>query len=293
MGPGGSDGVELRVPAGVAPSTVVVGVIGFPVAHSLSPLLHNTAFAHLGIDWTSFPFPVRPGRSAAALVDARRLGIRGLSVTMPHKEDVAATVANLTYAADRLGAVNCVVDERGSWLGDNTDGAGLVAALARGGRFVPEGRRCLVVGAGGAGRAVVAALGDAGAAEVVVVNRTRERAVAAAGLAGPAGRVGAVDDAAAMDLVVNATPAGMDDVAGGPEGWPVDPALLGPGQVVVDLVYHPTLTPWLAAAAGRGASTMNGLGMLVHQAALQIERWTGLEAPVDAMWTAVADEGGA
>jgi shikimate dehydrogenase len=269
----------------------VVGVIGFPVTHSLSPLLHNTAFAHLGVDWVSVGFTVQPGRGAAALAGARDLGVRGLSVTMPHKEDVAAAVEGRTPVAARLGAVNCVADDDGVWLGDNTDGAGLVAALARGGRFIPAGRRCLVVGAGGAARAVVAALGDAGAAEVVVVNRTPARAAVAASLAGPAGRVGAADDARAADLVVNATPAGMGDVDGGPTGWPVDPALLGPGQVVVDLVYHPPETPWLAAAAQRGATTMNGLGMLVHQAALQVERWTGLEAPVDAMWGAAVGPG--
>jgi shikimate dehydrogenase len=262
--------------------------MGHPVAHSLSPLLHNTAFTHLGIDWVSVGFPVLPGRGAAALDGARDLGIRGLSVTMPHKEDVARAVTVRTPMAERLGAVNCVTDQDGSWFGDNTDGAGLLAALARGGRFVPAGRRCLVVGAGGAARAVVAALGDAGASEVVVVNRTPERAAVAAALAGSVGRVGAATDATECDLVVNATPAGMGDVAGGPSGWPVDPALLGPGQVVVDLVYHPPLTPWLEAAAARGATVMNGLGMLVHQAALLIERWTGLEAPVDAMWAAVA-----
>ncbi len=289
---GGAVGVGLSLPAGLSASTHVVGVMGFPVAHSLSPLLHNTAFAHLGIDWVSLGFAVHPGRGAAALVGARDLGIRGLSVTMPHKEDVAAAVASLTPEAGRLGAVNCVSDDHGAWLGDNTDGAGFVAALARGGRFTPAGRRCLVVGAGGAARAVIAALGDAGAAEVVVVNRTPDRAEVAVALAGSTGRVGDAGDARGAELVVNATPAGMGDVEGGPGSWPVDPALLGPGQVVVDLVYHPPLTPWLAAATERGATTMNGLGMLVHQAALQIGRWTGREAPVDAMWAAVDSHGG-
>ena len=296
MAPQGPDGEApdhhgIMRPDGLSASTCVVGVMGYPVAHSLSPLLHNTAFAHLGLDWVSVAFAVRPGRAAAALDGARELDIRGLSVTMPHKEDVAAAVAVRTPEAERLGAVNCVADDRGAWLGDNTDGAGLVAALARGGRFVPRGRRCVVVGAGGAARAVVAALADAGATEVVVVNRTPGRALAAAALAGPAGRVGTADDARAADLVVNATPAGMDDVEGAAV-WPVPPDLLGPGQVVVDLVYHPPVTPWLAAVGERGATTMNGLGMLVHQAALQIERWTGREAPVDAMWSAVDEPGG-
>jgi len=282
-----SDGSTL--PAGLSASTQVVGIIGHPVAHSLSPLLHNTAFAHLGLDWVSVGFPVMPGRATAALSGAGDLGIRGLSVTMPHKEEIARAVSFRTGLAERLGAVNCVFNQDGSWLGDSTDGDGLLAALARGGRFLAAGRRCMVVGAGGAARAVIAALGDAGASEVVVVNRTPERAALAAALAGPVGRVGAAADASGCDLVVNATPVGMNDVAGGPAGWPVDPVLLGPNHVVVDLVYHPPLTPWLEAAAAQGATVMNGLGMLVHQAALQIERWTGLEAPVDAMWAAVVD----
>ncbi len=279
-------------PRPLSAATRVVGVMGYPVAHSLSPRLHNTAFAHLGLDWVSVGFPVPPGRAEVALAGARALGLGGLSVTMPHKEAVAAAVSSLTPAAARLGAVNCVGDDGGSWVGDNTDGAGLLAALARGAGFSPSSTRCLVVGAGGAARAVIAALADAGAAEVVVVNRTPERAAVAAALAGPVGRVGSADEAGGSDLVVNATPAGMADVSTQPAGWPVDPSELHPGQLVVDLVYHPPRTPWLDAAAARGADTLNGLGMLVHQAALQIERWTGHSAPVDAMWESVVGPDG-
>jgi len=282
---------EPRRAPGLSAATVVVGVMGDPVAHSLSPRLHNTAFARLGLDWVSVGFPVPAGGAAAALAGARSLGVRGLSVTMPHKEDVAAAVDGLSPEAARLGAVNCAVEVDGAWRGANTDGAGFVAALARGDRFGVAGARCLVVGAGGAARAVIAALGDAGAAEVVVVNRTRTRAREAAELAGPVGRTGTADEASGVDLVVNATPVGMGGVDGGAAGWPVDPALLRPGQLVVDLVYHPPVTPWLAAAGDRGATTANGLGMLVHQAALQIELWTGSSAPVDAMWEAVAGPG--
>lgn len=287
----GDRGVDRDVRRELSAATRVVGVMGFPVAHSLSPRLHNAAFAELGLDWVSVGFPVPAGQAGTALAGARALGIVGLSVTMPHKEDVAASVDSCSPTAARLGAVNCVVDDGGGWHGDSTDGAGLLAALARSHGFAPDGTRCLVVGAGGAARAVIAALGDAGAAEVVVVNRTPARGEVAAGLAGPAGRTGTVDDAPGCDLVVNATPAGMDDVADGPTTWPVDPDRLGPGQLVVDLVYHPALTPWLAAAADRGARTANGLGMLVHQAALQIERWTGHPAPVEAMWASVTDPG--
>ena len=283
-------------------ATTVVGVIGAPVAHSLSPRLHNAAFAALGLDWVSVGFPVPAGAAAEALVGARALGIRGLSVTMPHKDAVAAEVDRLTPLAERLGAVNCISNEEGVLIGGSTDGPGLVEALRRGAGFEPAGRRCLVVGAGGAARAVIAALGDAGAAEVVVVNRTAARGEAAARLAGVVGRLGRAEDVRTCDLVVDATPLGMsggaDAESGGSQGgagegdaprWTVDPTELVPDQVVVDLVYHPAVTPWLAAAAERGAHTMNGLGMLVHQAALQIEWWTGESAPVDAMWRSVSE----
>ncbi len=272
---------------GISAATAVVGVIGDPVAHSLSPRLHNAAFTALGLDWVSVGFTVASGRVEDALAGAAALGVRGLSVTMPHKEAAAAAVARLGPEAARLGAVNCVAFDDGVAVGENTDGAGFLAAVQRGDRFDPAGRRCLVVGAGGAARAVVAALAEAGAGEVVVVNRSAERARAASGLAGPTGRVGGAEDAADADLVVNATPLGMDAAGAEPPIWPVEPSLLHAGQLVVDLVYEPRRTAWLDAAARAGAETMNGIGMLVHQAALQLRRWTGLAAPVEAMWRAV------
>ncbi len=274
--------------AGPSAATAVVGVVGDPVAHSLSPRLHNAAFEALGLDWVSVGFPVPAGRTAAALSGAAALGVRGLSVTMPHKEAAARVVDRLGPEASRLQAVNCVAVEDGATVGENTDGEGLVASLRRGAGFEPRGRRCLVVGAGGAARAAVDALALAGASEVVVVARRPERAEAAAALAGRAGRVGRPEEAGGCDLVVNATPVGME---GAPAGMPVDPAWLRPGQLVVDLVYQPRRTPWLAAAEAARAVARNGLGMLVHQAALQITRWTGEAAPVEAMWRAVSGEG--
>jgi shikimate dehydrogenase len=274
-----------------------VGVIGSPVAHSLSPLLHTSAFDALGLgeQWRSFAFEVPPGQAAAALEAMRRADITGLSVTMPHKADVAGLVDERSDVAQELTAVNCVHRQEGRLFGTNTDGEGFLASLARGAGFEPTGKRCVVIGAGGAARAVVLALARAGASDVAVVNRTPERAFEAAALAGRQGTVvdlteGAIADAVAVaHLVVNATPVGMDGVgasAGGPAEWLVAPDLLGPGQVAADLVYVPRQTPWLIEAAAAGASTLDGLGMLVHQAAAQLVLWTGATPPVEAMWQA-------
>ncbi len=276
-----------QAPQELSAASTVVGVIGDPVAHSLSPVLHNAAFAELGLDWVSVAFRVPAGSAAEALRGAAALGIRGLSVTMPHKDAAASLVDRCTPLAARLGAVNCVTFENRSSTGDSTDGPGLIAALRRGPGFDPSGRRCLVVGAGGAARAVIAALADAGASDVAVVNRTPERAVAAAALAGPAGRIGEPAEASSCDLVIDATPLGMAGRETSGEDWAVGPSLLHAGQVVVDLVYDPPETAWLAAARAHGATVANGLGMLVHQAALQLTTWTGAEAPVEAMWRAV------
>ncbi len=149
---------------GLSAATTVVGVMGDPVAHSLSPLLHNTAFAELGLDWVSVGFKVPAGQAAGALAGVRALGLAGISVTMPHKSEVARLVDECTPEASHLGAVNCVVRAGERLVGDNTDGRGFLASLERGAGFSPDGRRCLVVGAGGAARAVIAALAGAGAA---------------------------------------------------------------------------------------------------------------------------------
>jgi shikimate dehydrogenase len=288
---------EARRQAG--PDISIVGVIGSPVAHSLSPLLHNAAFAALGLNgrWESYAFEVAEGAAPSALEAMRRFDITGLSVTMPHKAAVAASVDELEEHARRLDAVNCVSNTAGRLRGVNTDGQGFVASLVRGAGFEPAGSSCLVVGAGGAARAVVLALSESGASGVAVLNRTPERARTTAALAGSAGSVVSPDDpsgiagaVAGADLVVNATPVGMVGTAAGdhaePGQWLVAPGQLRPGQVVVDLVYAPRPTAWLAAAAQTGAEALDGLGMLVHQAAAQLELWTGQEPPVEAMWQA-------
>jgi shikimate dehydrogenase len=193
--------------------------------------------------------------------------------------------------------VNCLHNTEGTLAGTNTDGEGFVASLDRGARFAPSGRRCLVVGAGGAARAVVLALATAGAAEVAVLNRTAARAADAAALAGTAGAVVAAEDpgavarsVAAAELVVDATPVGLTGSPHQEAGRRlVTPDLLGPGQVVADLVYAPRPTAWLRAVSARGAVALDGLGMLVHQAAAQVAIWTGTPPPVEAMWRAAEE----
>lgn len=257
----------------------VAWVIGSPVEHSLSPTIHNAAFAALGLEWTYFAVVVPAGRAPSALAAMRSLRLGGMSVTMPHKEAVAAAVDVLTPRAERLGAVNCV-SWRGTQLeGDSTDGPGLLDSLRVDHGWDPAGRRTAVIGAGGAARAVVAALAEAGAAEVAVVNRSQDRAERAAALAGPVGAVAPVEAVEQAELIVNATPVGM----GADPTLVVDASLLGPGQVVADLIYEPVETPLLAAARAAGAVPVSGVGTLVHQAAHAFRRWTGEDPPVEAM----------
>lgn len=269
----------------ISGSTRLAAVIGDPARHSLSPLLHNAAFAALGLDWVYLAFDVKRGAAVRALDAMRTLGIDGYSVTMPHKADVARAVDELSPEAAALDAVNCVVNRDGRLIGHNTDGAGFVRGLRHDAGVDVKGLRCVVLGAGGAARAVVRALADAGASAVVVVNRSPEPAVIAAGLAGAVGTVGTMDDIGHADLLVNATPVGMH----GDTALPCPPDALHGGQVVVDLIYDPLETPLLAAARERGVAAYNGVSMLVFQAAQAFELWTGRDAPVEAMLGAVGD----
>jgi shikimate dehydrogenase len=260
-------------------STRVAAIIGHPVAHSLSPALHNAAFTAAGLDWTYVAFDVEPGDAAAALAGMRALGIRGLSVTMPHKSDVYAAVDVVAPEAEALESVNTVVvDSEGLLVGHSTDGGGFVDSLRTDAHSDPAGQRIAIVGAGGAARSVIDALARSGAAEIIVINRTHDSAVEAARLAGAVGRVGTPDDIRGADIVVNATSVGM-----GSDVLALDPELLRHGALVADLVYHPLDTALLIAARERGCQTLDGLGMLIHQAARQQVLWTGQHPDVAVM----------
>ena len=266
----------------ISGATRLAAVIGSPVRHSLSPALHNAAFESAGLDWRFLALEVAPGNAADAVAAMRTLGIGGLAVTTPHKADVAAAVDEVDAAAAALRSVNTVVlRDDGSTFGASTDGDGFVDSLRTAG-CEPSGRRVVVLGAGGAARSIVDALGRAGVTDLAVVNRSRANAEAAAALA-LQGRVGALDDIAGADVLINATSVGM---GGDESAVPAD--VLHAGLTVADIVYHPLETALLRAAAAAGARCVDGLGMLVHQAARQQLLWTGV-APDPAVIRSAAE----
>lgn len=255
----------------MAEAAPVAALIGSPVAHSLSPVIHRAAFAAAGLDWSYVAFEVATGQADRALDAMRTLGIVGYSVTTPHKGQVADCVDELARAAAALRSVNTVVRDGERLVGHSTDGDGFVAALAADGVEV-GGLHVAVLGAGAAARSVVSALGHAGAASIVVVNRSAARipdVVALAPAARPASD--ATADLAAAELIVNATSVGFGSL----DELPLDAAVLHSAHLVADLVYHPLDTALLRAAREVGARTFDGLGMLVHQAVLQQQLWTG------------------
>jgi shikimate dehydrogenase len=262
----------------ITATTRLAGVIGDPVRHSLSPALHNAACRELGVDIVYLAFEVPAGETVAALAAARALGLLGLSVTMPHKEAAAAACDELSERAAALASANTVTVTPTGLYGDSTDGEGFVRSLRAAGHD-PAGARVLLLGAGGAARAIALALHTAGATVQVAARRPEAAARVPHATAVPWDERGA--GLGTSDLVVNATPVGM----GEHRDLVLQPVA---GPVYADLVYHPLETPLLRAARAIGAPTVDGLGMLVHQAALQVERWTGQEAPVAAMRAAVA-----
>jgi shikimate dehydrogenase len=265
----------------ISGSTRVVGVIGDPVDHSRSPAMHNAAFAALDLDWVYVAFPVPRGEGAAAVQAVPALGLAGLNVTMPHKADAASACDDLAPDAAALGSVNTVVHADGTLAGHSTDGDGFLRALDDEG-MTATGRRVLVLGAGGAARAIAHALGRSGGA-VTVAARRPDAARDAAALAPDGVAADLVDIAVGQfDVIVNATPLGMRG-----ESPPFDVGRLHEGQFVFDTVY-PVDTPLLIEARARGLRAAGGLGMLVHQGALSFALWTGITPPIEVMRAAAA-----
>jgi shikimate dehydrogenase len=278
--------------------TRLVGLIGWPIGHSVSPAMHNAAFEALGLNWCYVPLPVPPRQVEMALRGLTAMGFCGANVTVPHKRAVQPILDSIAYSAREIGAVNTLAisrqaDGTSAIGGYNTDGEGFVAALRHGGFEPGDGGRAVVLGAGGAARAVVYGLLSSGLSEVVVLSRAQERAEAlTSDLARlhswpgtlrtlPLSTETLVESARAADLLVHATPVGA---------WPRADASIWPGGVpipshlaVFDLVYNPLETPLLRLARDSGAQPIFGLEMLVRQGALSFEIWTGQSPPLDVM----------
>jgi shikimate dehydrogenase len=285
---------RAAVPGAVTAVTRVVAVIGRPVRHSLSPLMHNAAFAALGLDYRYVAFDVAPAAVGAAVAGMRAFGIAGLNVTIPHKQAVMRHLDQLTPEAEQIGAVNTIEVRGRRLIGHNTDSRGFAEALRRGWGLRLAGRRVVLLGAGGAARAVAVQCLLERATAVVIVNRSPGPARALLrrlrALPGRTQLASAALTPHALarllpehDLIINATSLGLHP--GDPS--PVPPDLLRSGHHVCDLIYNPPETALLRAAAAAGAATLNGVGMLVAQGALAFTLWTGRRAPVKVMESAL------
>lgn len=282
-------------------STRLVGLLGGDVRYSLSLRLHNRAFDALGLNWAYLPLPVSdadPSRLGEAIYGLRAMHFVGANVTMPFKERVIDYLDEITPAARRMGAVNTILHrDDGRLIGGNTDAAGFIADLTSHGVDL-GGRRVIVLGAGGAARAVTHGVAEQGCAELIIVNRTAERAAQlvadlqssfpeqAVEIA-PWSERAQLSERGDEALIINCTPVGMDGIrtpSGAESPWP---ARLRPDQVVADLVYAPVRTPLLAQAEQAGATAVNGLGMLIQQAALSFAWWTNQTPPIPVMKSAL------
>ncbi len=277
--------------------TRVVGVFGCPVEHSLSPAMHNAAFAALRLSFIYVPFPVSPDALGTAIRSLPALGIVGVNLTIPHKENVLPFLDAITDEAREVGAVNTVHCLEGRLLGDNTDGRGFYEPLREMGLSLP-GRQVVVLGAGGAARSVVFRLLREGA-NVILTNRTparAERLAQDAAAAGYGAQVRVVDGEAerelgnaiaGAELLVHTTRVGMHPLTDALPPVPLE--AFHPNLLVYDLVYNPVETRLIQQARSRGCRTLTGVKMLVYQGAAAFERWTGLWPPTDVMEAAVLE----
>ena len=272
--------------------TARVGIIGYPLGHSISPAFQQAALDELEIDARYVAWPTPPEELAARVDSLRANDVLGANVTVPHKQAVMPMLDEVLPVAESIGAVNTIINRDGLLIGANTDASGFTRSLEQEARFSVARKRALIVGAGGAARAVAFGLAWEGVSELVIVNRTAERAAELArdvsettATETRGGGFEDVSNAASFDLIVNCTSMGM---AGGPEpeGVPPIEGLLKRGVLVCDLVYNPQVTPLLRLARERGAWVLGGIGMLVYQGAAAFEFWTEREPPEDIMYSA-------
>lgn len=275
--------------------TKVVGLIGYPIGHTLSPTMHNRAFEYLDLNYIYLPFPVEENNLKGALRALPALGIVGANVTLPYKEKVLAYLDEVTEEVELTGAVNTILVKENRLIGYNTDGKGFVAFLRKGAGIDPRGKRVVIIGAGGAGRAVSIQLAKEGMERIALFDIVFDKAQDLAShiekyiskvKATALREEGLEKEIRGADILINATPVGIkpDDPP------PIDPKLLHPNLLVYDLIYNPPKTRLLSEAEEIGAKTLNGMGMLLYQGALAFTIWTGKEAPIEVMARALEEE---
>lgn len=261
--------------------TRLYGVVGSPLGHTLSPAMQNAAFEEVGLNAVYLAFETKEIRGCLAGV--RALGIKGLSVTIPHKSSVIPFLDRVDGLAEKIGAVNTIVNNRGKMIGYNTDAMGAFKALEE--KTDISGKTCLIIGAGGAARAIGYILKENGA-DIVIGNRTPERGKALAEALGcPFLSLDKLENSEA-DILIQTTPVGMAPLT---DQSPVPEKVFKKGMVVMDIIYHPLETRLLSIAREKGCLTIGGLGMFVHQGAEQFRLWTGLEPPIEVMTRAVTE----
>ena len=269
----------------ISGKTRVVGLFGYPVEHSLSPAMHNAAFEHLGLDYRYVTFSVRPDLLNDAVKGIVAMNLRGVNVTVPHKEKVISLLDKVNEEASFLGAVNTILNDKGTLTGFNTDGRGFMESLSEEGITV-KGRKILILGAGGACRAVSYYLSES-AANLQIFDVDHSKALKLVNdLSAIRPNITLrkqLTDLGETEVLINATPLGLKEA----DPSPVDIALISGRLTVCDLIYRET--PLLKAAARKGCKTLNGLGMLLHQGVLSFEIWTGVKPPVDLMRSAIED----
>ena len=272
----------------ISGTTKICGVIGDPIEHTMSPVMHNAVFKEMGMDYVYVAFQVKKEGLGEAIQGMRGLNIRGLNVTIPHKVAIIPLLDRLDHLAELIGAVNTVVNDNGVLTGYNTDAEGFLRALLERG-IEPRGKNVVILGAGGASRAISFILAERGSS-LVILNRTLDKAKECASRIGEvfqkevkALEFDSENLAKALteaDILVNTTSVGMyPDTS----ETPVSSDLLRPGLIVVDIVYNPIKTRLLEETEAAGARTISGIDMFVWQGALAFEKWTGLKAPVKLM----------
>ncbi|MBU4310210.1 shikimate dehydrogenase [bacterium] len=275
--------------------TKVVGLIGYPIGHTLSPAMHNRAFEYLDLNYLYLPFPVKESNLKEALRALPALSVVGVNVTLPYKERVLEYLDEVSEEAELTQAVNTILVKDSRLIGYNTDGKGFVTSLKKGAEFNPRDKKVVIIGAGGASRAVSIGLAKEGVEKITLIDIVFNKAQSLASHI--AKNISKVEVAAVKeeglgkevreaDILINATPLGMKP----DDSLPIDPKLLHPNLLVYDLIYNPSKTKLLSEAERIGAKTLNGIGMLLYQGALTFTIWTGREAPIEVMARALKEE---